>query len=148
MKIEKQALDILQSMSWSESRRIDPAPFVAALEEEGYYVFPLAVSFIENFGGLSGKKPGYRIQESWKEVHFDPCRAIQNIYRERVVEYESRTGESLVTIGESDNMHMTLLISETGRMLAGYDDELFLLGNNPIEGLNALLGNKEVPTIP
>lgn len=148
MRIDKQAFDILQSMSWSEARRIDPAPFIAALEEEGYRVFPAAVSFIERFGGLSGKKPGYRIHDSWKEIHFDPRRTIQNIYRERVVEYECRIGEPLVAVGESDNMHMTLLISETGRMLAGYDDELFLLGNDPIEGLNALFENKETPRIP
>ena len=130
-------------MSWSESRKVDPTPFVVALEKEGYRVFPLALSFIENFGGLCGKKPGYRVNGSWKEVHFDPRRAIQNVYRERVVDYESRVGESLVLVGESDDMHMALLISETGRMLAGYDDELFLLGDDPIEGLNALLENKE-----
>lgn len=45
-------------------------------------------------------------------------------------------------------MHMTLLISETGRMLAGYNDGLFLLGNDAIEGLNALFENKETPRIP
>jgi hypothetical protein len=148
MKMDEDAVEILRSMSWSESRRVDPAPFIVALEQEGYRVFSSAVSFIENFGRLSGKKPGYRIHESSKDVHFDPRRAVRNIYRERVIEYESRVGESLVVVGESDNMHMTLLISESGRLLAGCDDELFLLGNDTIEGLNALLGNKETPRIP
>lgn len=148
MEINDEAKKILHSMSWSDRRHNDPSIYAEALKEEGYDVFPEALSFFSRFGGLEGKKPASRVPNAYESIHFNPIKAASTIYRERVSAYEQRVNERLVVVGESNNRHFVILISESGRMFSAFDDDLFLLGENQSDGLNTLLGSNEVIRIP
>lgn len=76
-------------------------------------------------------------------MHFDPLRAINNIYRERVEVYEEQIFESLVVIGEAYSEHLTLMISESGKIYGAFDDYLTLLGCNYYEAINVLCSGSE-----
>lgn len=137
MGLNVRSIKALTTMSWSEDRRVDPSSWLDFLEkEEGYAIFEAAENFLRRFGGLEGTAP--ESLSSVEKVHFNPIKAAETIYRDRVIAYEERAKERLVIVGESNNSHLTLMISESGRLFAGYDDYLFLLGDDELEGLNKL----------
>jgi hypothetical protein len=137
MSLNVRSIKALTAMSWFEDRRIDPSIWIDYLEkEEGYVVFEAAANFLRRFGGLEGTMPPSL--SPVEKVHFNPIKAAETIYRDKVVAYEQRVKERLVIVGESNNSHLTLMISESGRLFAGYDDYLFLLGDDELEGLNKL----------
>ena len=142
MKISGPAYKYLTTMGWSESRRVDSTQAISALEDDGYRLFPAAHEFLASLSGLEGDMPSFR-SGGTERIHFKPDSAILNIYRERVETYEQRVGESLVVIGEANNGHMVLLLSETGRMFGGNDDFLCELGSSMADGLRSLFEGRE-----
>ncbi len=137
MGLNVRSIKALTAISWSEDRRVDPSFWLDFLEkEEGYAIFEAAENFLRRFGGLEGTVPASL--SSVEKVHFNPIKAAETIYRDRVITYEERVKERLVIVGESNNSHLTLMISESGRLFAGCDDYLFLLGDDELEGLNKL----------
>ncbi|WP_083941063.1 SUKH-3 domain-containing protein [Pseudoduganella violaceinigra] len=148
MKFQKTTIDFLKSMGWSEDRRVDACIFITSLIDDGYEPFPMAVSFLENFGGLDGSMPAYRVKGELERIHFNPKEAIDEIYREKVVTYEARIGERLVVVGSANNGHLTLVLSPQGRMFGANDDYLCLLGNSVEEGITALFENVDAEEVP
>lgn len=140
MSLSVRSINALTAISWSEDRCVDPSSWLDFLEkEEGYAIFEAAENFLRRFGDLEGTVP--ESLSSVEKVHFNPIKAAETIYRERVITYEERVKERLVIVGESNNSHLTLMISESGRLFAGHDDYLFLLGDDELEGLNKLFSD-------
>ena len=148
MKFEKTTYDFLKKMTWTDHRDVDPAPFLACLVADGYTLFPQAKRFFQRFGGLGGDMPAYRVAGVFDRIDFDPAQAICYTSRETVSDYEARVHEKLLVIGMAYNRHMTLMLSESGRMLGGYDDFLCLIGNDVQEGMSNLFDRREMPELP
>lgn len=127
---------LLADLGWSEKRRTDAAPYLGALADDGYPNLPVAGRFLENFGGLRGVAPAYKVPAKFDSIHFDPSLAIENIYRERVEAYEKRIDEDLVVIGEAYNGRLTLLLSRSGRFFGASDDYLCWIGDDTAEAMN------------
>jgi len=127
---------LLTSLGWSEDRYSDATPYLKVLASDGYPDFFAARSFLENFGGLRGVVPAFKAAGKFDSIHFDPALAIENVYRERVEEYEKRIHEDLVVVGEAYNAHLTLLLSRSGRFFGASDDYLCWIGDNAAEAMN------------
>ncbi|MDQ1817396.1 SUKH-3 domain-containing protein [Massilia sp. CCM 9210] len=147
MKFEKPTFDFLRKMGWTEHRAVDPAPFLACLVADGYELFPKARPFFQRFGGLGGDMPAYRVAGAFDRIDFHPAHAISCTCREQVSAYEARVHQKLVVIGMAYNSHMTLLLSDTGRMYGGYDDFLCLIGNDVHDGITNLFGRRQMPEV-
>ncbi|MCL2141886.1 MAG: SUKH-3 domain-containing protein [Methanimicrococcus sp.] len=138
---------IMEKYGWNPKRRIDTAEIVKILSDEGYQLNKYALEVIEQFGNLELEHPSYKIKNQTEKLHFNPLKACEGIYREKVEEYESRIGESLVVIGEAYNEHLTLMVSDNGSIYGGYDDFLVRLGNSIEDALETIYYSKEVEEI-
>ncbi|MCE3605158.1 SUKH-3 domain-containing protein [Massilia sp. P8910] len=146
-KFEKTTFDFLRKMGWTEHRAADPAPFLACLVAEGYALFPIVRPFLQRFGGLGGDMPAYRVAGAFDRIDFQPAHAISCTCRAQVTEYEARVHEKLVPIGMAYNRHMTLLLSQSGRLFGGYDDFLCLIGNDVPEAMTNLFERRDMPDV-
>ncbi|MDQ1834242.1 SUKH-3 domain-containing protein [Massilia scottii] len=146
-KFEEPTFDFLRKMGWTEHRAVDPAPFLACLVADGYELFPAARRFFQRFGGLGGDMPAYRVAGAVDRIDFHPAHAIRCTCRQQVSAYEARVHEKLVVIGMAYNEHMTLLLSDGGRILGGYDDFLCLIGNDVHDGISNLFDRRQMPEV-
>jgi len=146
-ELSERTREFLTLAGWSAERHIDITPYVSALESEGYVINPFAKKFLEQFGGLVGKQPAYRARDEFENIHFDPIKVCEGIFRSCIETYEEKIKETLVVVGEAHDEHLTLTISESGKMYATYGSYFTLLGNDYIEGLDALFLCKKTPEI-
>lgn len=61
---------------------------------------------------------------------------------------KARVHEKLIVIGMAYNRYMTLMLSESGRMLGGYDDFLCLIGTDVQDGMSNLFDRRQMPELP
>lgn len=147
MELSQATKKIFEKAGWTPWRQMNIEPYIEALVTDGYEIFDKANDFLIEFGGLEVIHPAYKVHNEMDGLHFNPIRAIEGIYHERVETYEVRIGEKLVVIGEGYNGQLVLLISESGKIFGAYDDYLTCLGNNTFEALEALCENKETPQV-
>ncbi|WP_176560085.1 SUKH-3 domain-containing protein [Brevibacillus dissolubilis] len=147
MVISEKTQLLLRKAGWQPDRKIDITDYISVLENEGYTLFPAAIEFLTEFGGLKVTHPHHMVKKSDDFFQTNASVAAEDIWRERVETYEERIGESLVVIGQAYKTHMTMMISPTGRVFAAYDDLLILLGNSPAEALEILCEGKETKEI-
>ena len=142
MNISKEIATELEKSGWTLNRKIDTTEILNVLKEERYDLNPKVVEFIENFGNLELEHPAYRVVGEFEKMHFKPLRASSGICREKVEEYEERTEEALVVVGEAYNENLVLMISHTGKIYGAFDDYLTLLGNTIEEAFNSIFHSK------
>ena len=147
MNISKDISEKIEKYGWSPERKIDTTEIIKALKEEGYHISEYALKVIEQFGNLELEQPAFRVKNETEKIHLNPLRASTRIYRDRVSEYEERTDESLVVIGEAYNGHLTLMVSSSGKVYGGYDNYLNRLGNSFEEALESIYYSKEAEEI-
>ncbi|MBT1699243.1 SUKH-3 domain-containing protein [Fulvivirgaceae bacterium PWU4] len=138
----------LSESGWQEDRKIDIQSFKFDLVKEGYPWFGKVESFLQAFGGLNVKF--LRSDRSQDFFQFDPSRAVQDIDVRWVKDDYSKRLQNinLCVVGQAFGGHMTLLISEDGKMYGGYDDNLYLIGNDGSEAIENICLNKEMEAIP
>lgn len=141
------ATKYLSQAGWFPGRTCDTRRFEMALKRDGYDVFPAALEFLRELGGLAGKHPAYRTTTT-KEFDFDAARATGDMPKERVDVYAKRFGSSLIPVGEVDNGYITLMISSDGTLLGGLDDYLWVFGKPFGDALNLIFDCREAPQIP
>ena len=147
MKVNTATYKKLLESGWTLSRKIDATDIINALSNEDYKVSDYALKVIESFGYLELDHPAFRMENEIQKLHFNPIKACENIYREKVEDYEERAGESLTVIGEAYDDYITLMISETGKIYGGYDDDLSFFGNSFAEALDAIYLSREIKKI-
>ena len=131
-------LHYLHRSGWVPNRQVSVGPAVTALEAEGYPVSEAAREFLKQFGGLTILFPHHQIVGQEDDLRVDPLRAIQGIWPERVAKYSERAGEELCLVGEVYRGHMALLMGASGRLYAGADELLLLLGASARDALDGL----------
>jgi hypothetical protein len=137
----------LIAAGWLENKSRDVEPFKNTYKKERYTILPAALRFLEQFGGLEGE---HRANHGEKKSRFtfDACQAAEDIPKERVDVYALRFGQALIPVGEIDSGHVTLLISDSGSLLGGFDNYLWLLGNTVEEGLNTIFESRNYNELP
>lgn len=145
--LSKVAIEAVMKSGWTVDRKISIDHYEKALKDELYILNEHIAEFLSQFGALEVTIPAYRDPKKSDCFHLDPLRAINHIYRERVETYEEHVKESLVVIGEAYSEHLTLMMSESGKVYGAYDDYLTLLGCNGFEALESLCCGKETEII-
>ena len=144
MELSEETKEILKKYGWNETRKVDITKIKNFLESEGYTLFKSAYDFLSKFSGIYFEVPvsikGILIKE---KMHFDPIQASRDIWIENVQSYEKKVGEQLIPIGETNDYYYTLLLSESGKMYAGCDDLLYMLGKDYEDGIETLCRNLE-----
>lgn len=144
MGLSKETTEILKKYGWNETRKVDITQIKSFLENEGYTIFKNSYEFLSNFSGIyfeiSVCIRGICVKE---KTHFDPIQASKDVWIENLHSYEKKVGEKIIPIGETNNYYYTLLLSESGKMYAGCDDLLYLLGKNYKDGIETLCRNLE-----
>jgi|GEM_PF-5843034 len=141
MTLSIQAERQLLPAGWYASRACDVKPFIQAYEEWGYTVLHEAVDFLAPFGWLEG---WHRVHEvaDLKHFSFNACRAIEETPQAWVRLCEQKLGEGVLPVGKICSGHRILLMSKSGRLLAGDEEALYLLGADRIDGLNGLFESR------
>jgi hypothetical protein len=143
MNIPRDIAVKMEKYGWHPQRKIDTTKIVGSLSDEGYQLNRFALETIEQFGNLEFEHPSLKVRDREKRMHFNPLRACDRIYREKVEEYELRIGESLVVVGEAYDGHLTLMVSDSGKVYGGYDNFLTLLGSSVEDALETIFYSKE-----
>lgn len=134
---------------WSEDRRVDTTEYEKCLQSEGYPVHTAVVDFLECFGGLRVVYPHPRVPQATDKFFINPMVAAAHICIERVKEdYDERVGAPLCVIGEAFDYHMTLMMDSDGKVYAGYDDTLILVGNSGDDAIEAICSGRDKPKNP
>ena len=148
MKLTDTAIACLRAAGWSPERQINITLHVAMLENEGYEVSEMAASFLRSFGDLQLQVPN-AYGPGTDEVSFKVITTVKNRFKEHVDYYAQRIGApSLCLIGEMYQGYLLTALSPDGRMVAGFDEELFLVGVSPEDALNKLCAGVKLTRIP
>ena len=148
MAFIESVVEELEKSGWNSNRKIDTEEINVTLNDEGYEISNNCIKFFEQFGMLEFEHPAFRVKDRNKSIHFNPLKACENIYRERVETYESRAGETLVVIGEAYDGNLTLMLSKSGKVYGSYDNFLTLLGDTIEVALENIFIGVETEEIP
>jgi len=142
-ELSAQTVSSLESAGWEPNRRIAASRFVAAYERVGYPIFPIVISFLEEFGDLQLHYPHFRKKDFTDSCNFR-AEIAARIEPPWIQKYEEHIGEKLVPIGTSSREHMDLLMTESGSIYASYEGLMCFVGANYTTALNALCEGHEL----
>lgn len=141
--LSEQTIQSLKAAGWNFDRRIDIQEYVAAYKKEGHDVFPVAITFLEQFGGLKLRYPHFRVKGEFDSCNFDALIAAR-VGPSWLHEYENHIGSKVIPIGAAFSQHTYLLMTESGAVYAVYEDLVLFVGDNYISALNALCEGHEL----
>ncbi len=140
---------ILHNSGWFEQRKVNTSEYAQMLKSEGYPVHASVIDFLSCFGGLRVIHPHHRVPQEKDVFCLDPAVGIEGICAERVFEeYELRVGTPLCIIGNALRDYMTLLMDAEGKVYAGYDECLVMIGDSGIDAIEALCRGRNSLEIP
>lgn len=148
-ELTSHALQCLESAGWTKGRRIDVSATIKELEADGFSVSPAAIDFLEKYGGLRLFYSHPRLPTAVDNSHLDALRAADGVFPARLQDWESRAGERMTPIGESDREYMTILMGVSGVVYLAMDDLLLILADSGVEAIDALCdGSDPKETVP
>ncbi|CAN5125060.1 SUKH-3 domain-containing protein [soil metagenome] len=136
----------LEKSGWQPNRTLDTFAYLAALESERHPIFPTVTEFLRSFGGLQIHFKHFATGGD-DTLSLDPFEAADSIPREHIDGYEKRVGAKLCPVGEAFSRHYIVMIDPAGRLFAGYDDTLVLLGNTPEEAIENLCQGRDLEVL-
>jgi len=113
--------------------------YEAALEADGFRLFPAARAFLEAHGGQ---------RHDDGRIVFDPVRALDVVEPARVREWERRIGRPVCPVGTASALHQVVLIDDAGVLYTGFDERLRRLGTDGAASFDALLANRAGEPVP
>jgi len=133
----------LARAGWTAQRRTDIGPHLRQLEADGYAVSETVREFLARFGGLRLTYPHFRVPQENDSCHFDAAEAARGIFPATVAKWAEGVGEPLCPIGEAFSGHMTLVMTPSGAVYAGFEDTLVHVGDTPVDAINSLCEGRE-----
>lgn len=126
----------------------DLASCLSTLESMGYSVSDALALFLRAHNGIQGHHAPYRNHSGAARCFYiDPQKAVREVYREQVEQYETVTGCSLVPVGECDNGHL-ILMHGNGVLYGVFDDRVYRYGTTLAESLDVLIHGKDAVELP
>src|SRR5689334_999666 len=110
-------LEVLKSSGWYVGRNTDISSILAVMNEDGYPLIPLALSFMREFAGLTihfiNKK-----NDQLDDITIDPIKAMDIEVVEKLNEdFVPRTNsKELCLIGTAYREHFSLMMNERGQV--------------------------------
>jgi hypothetical protein len=124
----EKTLESLKSAGWHVGRKIDTKSIEEYLSSRGFEIFPMAITFLQEFGMLEFKVPREGRNEKIDTHHTIPEKAMGEVFgRDDVREYESYAGEPLIIVGELFDRNMNLFISTSGKYIVTWVNTEILL---------------------
>ncbi|MBI4864977.1 MAG: SUKH-3 domain-containing protein [Candidatus Riflebacteria bacterium] len=124
------AAELLRRAGWTESYRIDTGRFRQVLESRGYTVHRPVLEFLEQYGGLRVQMRFLGRPDHVEHWHLDAEEAAGSFNVRDVHEMGLQVGAQLCPIGNACNGHWLLLMDERGRVFAGGEGDVTLLGDS------------------
>ena len=128
-------LAALNGAGWNPGRNTSTEEAEAAWMERGYAPSPSGVAFVSEFDGLTLMYPKHPSIGGERELKLDAVTATRSLHPDLARVYEGRVNEALVPVGMAASHHLTLLISESGKLYGGYDSFLALYGDTGMAGI-------------
>lgn len=133
---------VLREGGWFPEREIDMREYVELLEGEGYTVFPAVHAFLQNYGGLTFAH-AYQSSKTGQIIpifhHFDIDVAL--IDAEQLADCIASLPSPACLIGEADNSHTLLLMTDTGQVYECHDGMTNLLAYSGQEAIEFLIAS-------
>lgn len=125
----------LSKAGWHEGRSVDYRPALDRLESEGHLLADWFASVVGEFDGLT-----LNLKRNGRDDHvvLAPAEAGRRWYPATIASYAERVGCLLLPIGYSYHEHLVLLVAEQGEWYAGYDEELWHIGDSADEAMECL----------
>ena len=136
-------LRCLRSAGWSVERRLDVGAQLEELRADGFSVSAAVEDFLARFGNLRLTYPHAKDPTVVDYAHFDAVRSAKAVFPARLKDWESRTGERLTPIGESDREYMILLMGPSGAVYSAMDDLIYRLAPTGEEAISSLCEGRE-----
>ena len=147
--MNKNLKTLLIKSGWKENRRKCTVFYMFFLKKEGYFFNKVIQDFLSKFGGLTIYFEKNGMLDS---LHFNVYKAVNNIDSRWVKDAYSKIlkNNKLCVIGEANHEHMTLIMSDEGKVYGGFGDCLYFLGENGVDAINSIcfLDNKSIDLYP
>ncbi len=139
---------LLLNAGWKANRSVDTTNFKKCLLRVGYPWLIQVQDFLSEFGKLEIIVPAVD-SVSVKLFHFDVCKAVADIDSRWIIEdYTDRLrNKKLCVIGQAFSSHLTLIMDDKGKIYGGFDDLLYLVGNNKYDAIEAMCSQKSLAEI-
>jgi hypothetical protein len=137
-------LATLKRAGWHEDRHVDTSEYSEFLRATGVPVHQQAIQFWENFGGLRVVHPHSRVPSAEDYFEINPIQATRRTDIRNLRRFSERVGTPLCIIGEAFRGYMVLLMDATGRVYAGLDNLLKLVGSSGEEAIEALCSGQKL----
>jgi len=139
---------VLMSAGWYPTRKINTKIIQEELISIGCIWFKAVNDFLEEFGGLS--IPFNRQDGSIDTICFDVERLIRKIDISWITdEYKNRLdSRDLCLVGQAYTGHIILFMDQEGVIYGGYDEEVFLIGENSYQAITTIIENLPIKEIP
>lgn len=105
----------------------------------GYTLFAGFNEFVQQYGGISGYHADI---SAIKTFYIDPEKASQTLYQEQVALYQQQTDCLLIPVGECSNGYIVLLYGSDGKLYGGFDELLYLFGDDIHSAFDCLINGK------
>lgn len=138
---------LLEGIGWSPARRVSTDRYRESNESLGMSWFEAAEGFLTNVGGLTLEYPHFANPASQSNCCFDPVFASDRANTRKLRLYERHLGCRLCVIGEENHGYLTLLMTESAMVFAGFEFDLITVGDSPASALNNLCSGRELPVV-
>jgi SUKH-3 immunity protein len=140
------AAERLTAAGWRPGRAVAIEPFLEPLLEEEYEIPEVLREFLRGYGGLEFTYQNPQNAALTDTCTIDPSVATNVIYPIRVRLWGGRIGAELCPFGEAGGM--SLVMAADGRVWAGRDELLIVIGDSPEDALDSLCENRPTPEVP
>lgn len=147
MTLSRSTVERLRRAGWTPARSANVDAIVDDLVTSGYEVSAVVIAFLRSFASLALSYPNFRDPTQPDGCHFDVIRASKNVHRATIDAWAERLGTQLLPIGEAFDEHMTLVMTEDGRVFGGYDDFLAFIGQDGEDAIEALCSGREIQEV-
>jgi len=131
------ATERLRKSGWFPGRDVAADEACATLKSEGYDVPAVVVAFLREFDGLSCAYAYHTYLRQDELFQIDAKAAALDVWPSYVRRWAAAVGESLIPIGEVFSQ-ATVVMSESGKVFAGFESTLVQLGESGYDAINAL----------
>lgn len=132
----------LRMSGWVPGRAVPESEYADALGKLGFVASPAARNFLNEFFRLTIAY-GAESRRGPNRMHIDPVRFGHGFQRLLIEQYSAEVGETLCPVGLIESENMNLFVGESGRVYAGVDDLLYLVGRDRDDALSNIFFDKE-----
>ena len=125
--------EILEELGWYINRKVDLKDVRKHILAKGYSWSNIIELFLIQFAFLEHSKVHFNVFKAENDI--DPS-WIQKVYSNKIGKTE------FCVIGQAYNNHMTLFMDTSGEIYGGFDESLYLIGNDYISAIENIYFDK------